>query len=731
MKHRFKENVIVVENESSGDSSGDEFSFLSYNDLYGSLELSKEVHATTIDSSESHITFSPNPPSIGLPVCSTPLRDAPLALNMLEGLDEYEESEICDRSFDCDLYFEPDEIELFDGSDFSTRDFHKNFKELANKHSLSGIAQKDLLKFFCKFLPDPNNVFTTMPIDQLPSTTKFTDQESTFISVRLLPQIKKILARNLSHIKNSWSSNCPLNFGSLRINEKVIYLNMNIDGVALFKSRNFSIGPVWIQIFNLPEKLRGKFQNLALLGLWHGKSKPNWNFFNKKVCTEIELFVRGKAFIDNLGLCSFKFQYLICDMPAMASLCQVQQFNGYYGCPYCYIRGYHENRRMLYSVTKSYCLRQNEQYEENAKNGKFGVKDISPFHEFFPIPWSVPIDSMHQVFLGVAKILTIALITKLKSMKDSFDNKLDKCMVPYESIHKPKSVKELKLWKASDYKIFFFHLGPILLNNSYFCGDRLFVENFMRLSLAIRLLSEFNVPEELVNYAEKQIEIFFRNFLTLFSVESQSFNFHAVRHLPEQVKMLGPLWLHSAFSYESANHMLIRTVKGSIKQPDKIVYNFLTSQFCEQNSSDCKTINTELYTKLSAECLHFATVNDLNSFRGRHFKNFLFTSESFTYKKSNLSNSFAQLSSGEFVKIEFFAKNPNQALVVIVRLLKNKKLKMFFEDLDDKLVYLYRLSDPSDLTIKAVEDLKWKCVVYEEKERIFLVSVMREGFEHN
>ena len=110
---------------------------------------------------------------------------------MLEGLDEYEESEICDRSFDCDLYFEPDEIELFDGSDFSTRDFHKNFKELANKHTLSGIAQKDLLKFFCKFLPDPNNVFTTMPIDQLPSTTKFTDQDSTFISVRLLPQIKK------------------------------------------------------------------------------------------------------------------------------------------------------------------------------------------------------------------------------------------------------------------------------------------------------------------------------------------------------------------------------------------------------------------------------------------------------------------------------------------------------------------------------------------------------------
>ena len=190
LKHRFKANVIVAENESSGDSSGDEISFLSYNDLHGSLELSKEVHATTNDSFESHITFSPNTSSIGLPVCSTPLRDAPLALKMLERLDEYEESEIRDRFFYCNFYLELDEIEVFDGSDFSTRDFHKNFKELVIKHTLSGKAQKDLSKFFCKILPGPNNVFTTMPIDQLPSTTKFTDQESTFVSVRFLPQKK-------------------------------------------------------------------------------------------------------------------------------------------------------------------------------------------------------------------------------------------------------------------------------------------------------------------------------------------------------------------------------------------------------------------------------------------------------------------------------------------------------------------------------------------------------------
>ena len=433
------------------------------------------------------------------------------------------------------FYLEPDEIKLFGGSDFSTRDFHKNFKELVIKHTLSGIAQKNLLKFFANFCQIQRMFLLQCQLISCQVQLSSPIRNQPLFLLGCCHKQKKFL-RNIAHIKNSWSSNSPLNFGSLRINEKFLSLNMNIDGVALFKSRSFWIWPVWIQIFNFPEKLRGKFQNLALLNLWHGKSK------NRKVCTEIELFVRGKAFIDNLGLCSFKFQYTICDMPVMASLCQVQQFNGYYGCPYCYIRGCHENRRILYSVNESYRLRRNEQYKEKAKNRKFGFKDISSFHEFFPIPCFVAIDSMHQVFLGVAKILTVAHITKLKSMKDSFDTKLDKCMVHYASIHKPKSVKELKLWEDSDYN--FFHLWPILLNNSYFCGDRLLVENFKRLSLAIRLLSEFNVPEELVNYAEKQKNIFFRNFLTLFPAESHPFNFHAVRHLSEQVKMLCP-WVSS------------------------------------------------------------------------------------------------------------------------------------------------------------------------------------------
>ena len=161
---------------------------------------------------------------------------------------------------------------------------------------------------------------------------------------------------------------------------------MNIDGVALFKSRNFSVSPVWIENFNLPEKVRGKFENHALLGIWKGNSKPNWAFFMKKVAIELESFLNSTVFIKGLGLTAFKFLFLVCDMPAIAPLCMVQQFNSYYGCPYCYIHGSHQFNRMIYSVDEEITERANSDYEQNAALKRFGVKGNSPLSKFFPIP---------------------------------------------------------------------------------------------------------------------------------------------------------------------------------------------------------------------------------------------------------------------------------------------------------------------------------------------------------
>ena len=97
----------------------------------------------------------------------------------------------------------------------------------------------------------------------------------------------------------------------------------------------------------------------------------------------------------------------------MAAVCLLQQFNGYYGCPYCYMEGLYCNHRMLYPVRENFKIRKNSEYFQNARSKSFGVKGVSPISKFFGIPWDVPIDPMHQVFLGFAKVLTQAVLSKI------------------------------------------------------------------------------------------------------------------------------------------------------------------------------------------------------------------------------------------------------------------------------------------------------------------------------
>ena len=203
---------------------------------------------------------------------------------------------------------------------------------------------------------------------------------------------------------------------------------------------------------------------------------------------------------------------------------------------------------------------------------------------------------------------------------------------------------------------------------------------------------------------------------------------HTIRHLIDQVKKIGPLWLVSAFPFESANHMVTRTVKGFIKNPDKIVHNFLLQQ---RSLESKKTINTSLYCKLNHVNQAFATANNRTQIKSRYFSQCVYISASFTYNKTNISNIFSQLISKRFVRIEFFAKNAHNVEIIVVRFYRSKQFNDFFRDLSDSDALHFKIGKPENLEITDVAELQWKCVLLESSKDVYMVSVMREGFEHN
>ena len=63
------------------------------------------------------------------------------------------------------------------------------------------------------------------------------------------------------------------------------------------------------------------------------------------------------------------------------------------------------------------------------------------------------------------------------------------------------------IWKANDFRLFFFHLGPLIMFKS-FSVDQFLVELFLRLSKAIRLLIEQKLSEAILTDAENHLKFF-------------------------------------------------------------------------------------------------------------------------------------------------------------------------------------------------------------------------------
>ena len=125
-------------------------------------------------------------------------------------------------------------------------------------------------------------------------------------------------------------------------------------------------------------------------------------------------------------------------------------------------------------------------------------------------PWDCPVDPMHQIFLGTGKLLSKLIASLAKgSLFQTAEKLLRLVKVLFDIKHRMKSLSEMSFWKAYDFKLPFFHIGPLI---------------FQKIPIARSYFKSFCL-------------------LGLHGADSQLFNFHTMRHLCEQVRRIGHLWL--------------------------------------------------------------------------------------------------------------------------------------------------------------------------------------------
>ncbi|XP_018373627.1 PREDICTED: uncharacterized protein LOC108767945, partial [Trachymyrmex cornetzi] len=310
-----------------------------------------------------------------------------------------------------------------------------------------------------------------------------------YLSVDLESQIKTLLhdkkvrqtlLHNLKKIENSYQSNRPhyirdvydsTIYAKLKSRTKsddshMLTYNFNTDGAPIFISSKKSMWPLQIIINELPVKMR--FRNILLGAFWVGEVEPTpamMNAFLKEFVVQAKhLQLHGVR----IGTEIFRFYPFCCTVDSVARpIIQNRiQFNGYYGCSWCYTQGKYSHKAIRYPLTKEDELRCHSSHLQDVvdatKLGKAvrGVKGSTILLqlEYFDFVWGFPIDYMHGDLLGVTRQMLDIWTTPNSPVYINpkilkiIDNNLVH-ITPVKEIHRmPRSVSQRSKWKASEWR---------------------------------------------------------------------------------------------------------------------------------------------------------------------------------------------------------------------------------------------------------------------------------------
>lgn len=336
------------------------------------------------------------------------------------------------------------------------------------------------------------------------------------------------------------------------------------DGIPLFKSSAFAIWPVYLAINELPYKERFKKENIILAGLWFGNKKPVPYLFLRAFKESLEIIYRGitlkisnikKILVRGLIICC------TCDLPAKSLFYNMNQFNGYYGCPLCKLIGKRINNVHFFPFKNNLDLRTSSGTKEDAstadktKKKKNGVKGHTllskTVHDFIA---ASAIDIMHCVFGGVTKKLMHLWFNKefhnlkfsLRKNMKTIDEYLCSICPIIGTTRKPKTLDDVSHWKASEFKSFLLIYSLPILKNFM---EKKYFEHHKLLVFAISVLTSESISDEDLENASKALIAYVRKFSNLYGRKYMTLNIHLLLHLILNVRKFGPLFTTSCFPF--------------------------------------------------------------------------------------------------------------------------------------------------------------------------------------
>jgi len=447
----------------------------------------------------------------------------------------------------------------------------------------------------------------------------------------------------------------------------ILRVFINIDGLPIAKSGNASLWPILCS--NFVTKL------VYIVGAYYGEAKPaNNNVFLQKFVDEAT-FVINNPLIHDGQIVEIKIHGLICDAPAKAFILSIRNHNGYNSCTKCTIRGKYINGRICFPTANiHFPLRTDEDFiNHKYYDYQIGETILNNIPNFKPVT-DVPLDYMHLVCLGVVKKLILLWHIGPNSVKLS--NRMKQIIsdalislrntVPSEYHRRPRSLKDFRLWKATEFRQFLLYTGPVVLKNTL--RKDVFL-NFLSLHVAMTILASPVLSKHVgnIDYAQSLLEYFVNTFTQIYGEQYVSHNIHNLLHICADVKKYGPLDEFSAFPFE--NHMTY--IKTLIRKPDKPLQQ-LVKRYAEIEMLGLRASNhVNFYDHMRFKKSHktgplIDGYNIVSQFK-------ILQNNSYSIHCTNQRNNCVLLENGNVVSVLNLVKSEDSTKLIIGKKLKHVK----------------------------------------------------------
>ena len=508
--------------------------------------------------------------------------------------------------------------------------------------------------------------------------------------------VKNLLAHDLKKICNG---------------DKDVKLKINIDGLPISKSTGDQFWPILCQVVS-----KYKISPFLVACYW-GKTKP------KSVDDFLDCFIKEMHSIKSNGFNQDGTSYnvaihsIVCD--ARVSIKCIKGHGGYYGCERCVQKGLSVNRRVFL---------ENKAEKRTDDSFKFQTQEehyigTSPLLKLdASLITKVPLDYMHLVVLGAMRKLLLYWIRKGDcSVRIGMTNQIslifDKLVslskhTPSEFSRKPRSLKEVDRYKATELRQTLFYTGPVVFR--HVLPDHIY-NHFLVLHVAISTLAnDVKVQNESeITYAENLLIFFVQEMEKIYKQESIVYNIHNLIHFADDVRRFGCLDKFSCFPFEN----FLFQLKSTLRTPNRPF-----SQLCRRESE--KRIGKIEKDIPEIELRGPRDNGPSLTLRGRQF-------QKVTYNGSKIStiylnDSFVQLSNQKIVKVANIINtginDDPESIFLICNQFSNYE-DYYSYPCSSKRQSIYKIGKPSNkLIYRNIKCVTHICLVSSElKVAIFLI----------